>query len=206
MLLEAQGGGAERAEGQVLATFQDGAPALAVATRGEGRVALFTSTVDRDWGDFAIRTSFLPLMQRMAAWLAGALEEREVLQVQVGSSLSLRPPEDQRLAEVVGPQSEVQVRAREDCTVEVGPLRVPGTYQVKSGRGEVVPALSFAAVLGAAESDLGRVAPETLEAYFGKETVTTSPTEGARPEVPLWTWLIAAAALAFFGEGLLLRK
>ena len=64
----------------MLATYEDGAPAVAVARRGKGRVALFTSTVDRDWSDFAIRTSFLPLMQRSAAYLAGALEERETLE------------------------------------------------------------------------------------------------------------------------------
>ena len=63
----------------------------AVARRGKGRVLLFTSTVDRDWSDFAIRTSFLPLMQRAAAWLAGALEERETLEGRVGQTLTLHP-------------------------------------------------------------------------------------------------------------------
>ena len=84
---------------QVLATFEDDAPALAAARRGNGRVLLFTSTADRDWSDFAIRTSFLPLMQRFSAYLTGSLEEREeqsplqesdTRQVEPGSKLALR--------------------------------------------------------------------------------------------------------------------
>ena len=60
----------------MLAAYDDGAPALVEARRGRGRVMLYTSTVDREWSDWTIRTSFLPAMQRFAAWLAGALDER----------------------------------------------------------------------------------------------------------------------------------
>jgi hypothetical protein len=217
----ARGGGGGGGAGQVLAAYQDGAPALAVAARGKGRVALFTSTVDRDWGDLAIRTSFLPLMQRTAAFLAGALEERDPLQGRVGEELVLPAPAatgaagagggaaggPPRVAEVEGPGGvKPPLRAQEDGSVRVGPLTVPGTYQVRDGRGEAVAALAFAAVLDPSESDLSRVSTEALEAYFGEETLTQA-TEGAeRPEVPLWTWLIMAAALAFFCEGLLLRR
>ncbi|HVO20296.1 MAG TPA: BatA domain-containing protein, partial [Anaeromyxobacter sp.] len=58
----------------VLAAFDDGAPALVESRRGKGRVLLFSSSVDRDWTDWPIRTSFLPALQRFAAWLAGGLE------------------------------------------------------------------------------------------------------------------------------------
>src|SRR5262249_4149387 len=57
--------GGTRSDGsEVLATYDDGAPAFVSARRGRGRVLLYTATLDRDWGDFAIRTSYLPLMQR----------------------------------------------------------------------------------------------------------------------------------------------
>ncbi len=103
MLLEADGSGAAQGASQVLATYEDGAPAVAVARRGKGRVALFTSTVDRDWSDFAIRTSFLPLMQRFAAYLAGSLEEREEQKVRVGETLALRPEGGQAVSAVKAP-------------------------------------------------------------------------------------------------------
>jgi hypothetical protein len=36
--------------------------------------------------------------------------------------------------------------------------------------------------------------------------VKASNGEAQRPEVPVWTWLIVAAAIAFFLEGTLLRR
>jgi hypothetical protein len=62
--------------GRVVMRYDDGAPALVEVRRGQGRVMLYTSTLDREWSDWTIRTSFLPAMQRVAAYLAGALEER----------------------------------------------------------------------------------------------------------------------------------
>ena len=37
---------------------------------GEGRVALWTTTLDIDWTDFAIRTAYLPLVRRLVDYLA----------------------------------------------------------------------------------------------------------------------------------------
>lgn len=50
----------------VVVRFLDGAPALLLAKRGKGRVALWTTTVDRDWSDVALQPGFLPLV---TAWL-----------------------------------------------------------------------------------------------------------------------------------------
>lgn len=206
MLLEADNPAAPGAT-QVLATYEDGAPAVAVARRGKGRVALFTSTVDRDWSDFSIRTSFLPLMQRFAAYLTGSLEERQEQRVRVGESAVLRPEPGQTLAGVRSPEgSELPVKTQQDGAVSVGPLAEPGTYTVLGSDGKALPALAFAVTLDPAESDLTRVPEETLTAYFGEETVTASSGDAERPQVPLWTWLIVAACAAFFLEGTLLRS
>jgi hypothetical protein len=207
MLLEADGSGAAQGASQVLATYSDGAPAVAVARRGKGRVALFTSTVDRDWSDFPIRTSFLPLMQRFAAYLTGSLEEREEQKVRVGETLALRPEGSQAISAVKGPDgSDVEHKAQPDGTVLVGPVEQPGTFSVLGGDGKPVPALAFAATLDPAESDLSRLPQDALSAHFGEETVKASSADAERPPVPLWTWLIVAAAIAFFFEGTLLRK
>ncbi|QRK09843.1 BatA domain-containing protein [Archangium violaceum] len=207
MLLEADGSGTPQGASQVLATYEDGAPAVAVARRGRGRVALFTSTVDRDWSDFAIRTSFLPLMQRFAAYLAGSLEEREEQKVRVGETLALRPEGAQTVSAVKAPDgTEVPHKAQPDGTVLVGPVEQPGTFSVLGGDGKPVSALAFAATLDPAESDLSRLPQDALSAHFGEETVKASSSDAERPPVPLWTWLIVAAAFAFFFEGTLLRK
>ncbi|MCP3100608.1 BatA domain-containing protein [Myxococcus sp. K15C18031901] len=206
MLLEADNP-ANPGASQVLATYEDGAPAVAVMRKGKGRVALFTSTVDRDWSDFAIRTSFLPLMQRFAAYLTGSLEEREEVRVRVGEQVTLRPEGSQKVTAVRTPDGgDLPVKEQSDGSVVAGPVMEPGAYSVLGADGKMQPALSFAATLDPAESDLTRVPQDTLTAYFGEETVKASTGDADKPTVPLWTWLILAACVAFFLEGTLLRK
>jgi hypothetical protein len=68
-----------------------------------------------------------------------------------------------------------------------------------------VPSLSFAASLDAAESDLTRIKPDELKGFFGDEAVKGGG-GGTESKAPLWTWLIVAAVLAFFLEGLVLKR
>ncbi len=207
MLLEGEQASAGPAASQVLATFEDGAPALAVARRGHGRVLLFTSTADRDWSDFAIRTSFLPLMQRFSAYLTGSLEEREELRGRIGNVVTLRPEASAQVSEVRAPSGEaVPLRKQPDGTYLVGPLKQPGVHVVLDGAGQPMPSLAVVSVLNPAESDLTRLSQDALAAYFGEETVKSADAAGAAPQLPLWTWLICAAAVAFFLEGVLLRS
>jgi Aerotolerance regulator N-terminal len=208
MLLEAETPGDPRNASQVLATYDDGAPAFAVARRGKGRVVLFTSTVDRDWSDLAIRTSFLPLVQRTSSFLIGSLEERESMRVRVGTTLRLRREGGPGIGDVTSPSgSSVPLKPQEDGAVLAGPVTEPGVHSVAATDGQAVADLSFAAVLDPAESDLTRLDARALEGWFGEATVTRDDgTGGDTPRVPLWTWLIAAAAVAFFLEGVLLRK
>jgi hypothetical protein len=207
MLLEAGSGGGAGKGTEVLATFEDGAPAVAVARRGQGRVLLYTSTVDRDWTDFPIRTSFLPLMQRFSAFLSGSLEEREEIKALVGDSISLSAPGVQGMLSARAPSgATLPMRAQDDGRFMVGPTEEPGVHEVRDSSGRPVPELSFAAVLDASESDLSRIKPEELSAYFGQGVVKDSGPDGKQRHLPFWSWLIVAAALAFFCEGVLLRK
>ncbi len=205
MLLEADAP-AEKQRSQVLATFEDGAPALAVARRGKGRVLLFTSTVDRDWADFAIRTSFLPLMQRFSAYLCGALEEREELKARVGQVLTF-PLDTTTVARKVRTPSgeELKVAVAEGGQGSVGPLHEPGPYTVLGADDQPAPPHGISVVLDPAESDLSRHKPEALTHYFGEETLKTA-SGGTDQRTPFWTWLIVLAAVAFFFEGVLLKS
>jgi hypothetical protein len=199
--------GGTRADGsEVLATYDDGAPAFITARRGRGRVLLFTSTLDRDWADFAIRTSYLPLMQRAAAWLAGALDERETLEGRVGQTVTLRPDPQAPVASVKSPSgATVPVRAEADHGLQVGPLPEPGLYRTYDAAAQLLPGSQFAVTLDPADSDLTRLDENQLQAYFGEEAVR-APGGTAERRVPVWTWLVVTAAMAFFAEGLLLRK
>ncbi len=55
---------------QVVARFDDGAPALLERRVGNGRVLLWTSSLDLQWNDLPLKSVFLPFVHRMAATLA----------------------------------------------------------------------------------------------------------------------------------------
>lgn len=54
---------------QILA-YKDSAPALVERKVGDGRVLLLTTTIDRDWTDLPVRTTYLPLTRRIVQYLA----------------------------------------------------------------------------------------------------------------------------------------
>jgi hypothetical protein len=203
-------------EARVLAAFDDGAPALLEGRRGQGRVLLFTSTLDRDWNDWPIRTSFLPAVQRLGAWLAGGLEDRRDPPSPVGRPRPVRLPEGAALAALLAPDGRerrppASPGPREEGTEEVTfTPDLPGLWQVKvrvGGQERIDPALSFAVWPDGRESDTRRLEPAELTAYFGGAALARVEGEasaaGGRREVPLWSLLLAVALLAFLLEGLL---
>lgn len=202
---------------RVLAAFDDGAPALVEARRGAGRVLLFTSSVDLDWNDWPIRTSFLPAMQRFAALLAGALEERREPPTVAGAEKRIALGDGRKLAALVGPDGRErrggQLKAEGlvdgGTSVTIRP-RLPGLWQVKVAdrTGErLEPKLAFAVWADPRESDTRRLAEGELTAWLGGAKVARVEGEGGRapggPAVPLWSILLLLGLAAFLAEGLL---
>jgi hypothetical protein len=217
MLTRAAGRGEPPA---VLASFDDGAPALVEARRGRGRVLLYTSTVDRDWTDWPLRTSFLPALQRFAGWLSGALDDRRDPPTVAGSPRTLHLGPGRRLAGLVGPDGKARAgrdlgltstRAAdggEDVTFTPGE---PGPWQAsveERGAVKVDPGLAFAVVVDPRESDTRRLAPEELGAWLGgaASARVAGPGGGAPagPGVPLWSVLLAVAVALLLAEAVLL--
>ena len=204
----------------VLAAFDDGAPALVEARRGKGRVLLYTSTVDREWTDWPLRTSFLPAMQRFAGWLSGALDDRRETPTVVGSPRTLHLEPGRRLAALVGPDGAA--RPARELGATSAPAadggsdltftpRQPGVWQVQveeRGATRVDGALAFAAVLDARESDTRRLDPATLTAWLGGQATARvdgpGHAAGGGPGLPLWSILLAAAVALFLAEAALL--
>ena len=91
---------------RVLASFDDGAPALIESQVGQGRVLLFTSSASAAWNDWPLSPSFLPVVQQAVSHLAGALEERGLGPAQVGEPRTLRAPAGSQLAQVLGPDGK----------------------------------------------------------------------------------------------------
>ncbi len=58
------------ANSAVLASFDDGSPALFEKIYGSGRVLCFTSTIDREWTDLPIHGVYLPFLHEAIKYLA----------------------------------------------------------------------------------------------------------------------------------------
>ncbi len=216
MLLKppAKGEGAEPKAERVLIRYDDGAPALVEARRGLGRVILYTSTVDREWSDWTIRTSFLPAMQRIAAYLAGGLSERKYAASVVDAPRTVAVEEGQKLLGLVAPDGRERPAPASPPGAPAGRVTFapeqPGLWQVKvqeGGAEKLDPRLAFSVLPDPRESDITRIDPAELTAWLGGAGHAKVAGEGARAggerSIPLWSILLAVALAAFLAEGLL---
>ncbi len=190
-----------------LVTYDDGAMALVESKYGLGKVLLYTSTVDRAWTDWPIRTSFLPVMQRLAGWLSGALDEKNLEQVMVGETkkLSFTPTVD-RLIVAGSNKKEIPVRKVGDHLEAV--VRFPGIYQVQtpvSSNQEALSDSTFAANIHSGESNLARLDEKEWKLLLGGNTQAQTESERNREILPwpVWSVLLALAAVVLMAEGAL---
>lgn len=61
-------------DSRVLASFDNGRPALIEANRGLGKVVLAAFPVDADWGNLPIKTSFVPFIHQLTRFLTGGTQ------------------------------------------------------------------------------------------------------------------------------------
>jgi hypothetical protein len=210
VLLLETGGKAPR---DVLARFSNGAPALLERQVGLGRVLLWTTTVDRDWSDLAIRPGFLPLLQQAVLYLADALGDDRPKVAHVGQPHAVGVRRGVQDVAVVMPSGQ-----RVELHAGVGEVRVTVTGLSELGvhrvlmapaGGELVevPSERFSVWPDPAESDLTPLSDDELAArmppgarYLGGGTPL------GPPESPLWPYLLAALALLLLAEGWLARR
>ncbi|HVL66009.1 MAG TPA: BatA domain-containing protein [Vicinamibacterales bacterium] len=139
-------------DAQILARYDDGAPALVERRVGQGRVMAWTSTLDVAWNDLALKPVFLPFIHRVATTLAAYTQQPasvkvgDVLPVPSGSFVVT--PSGERLA-------QVDTGALE--------LREQGFYEIRAGggAGEV---RTVASNVDLAESDLTAMEPGDVAA------------------------------------------
>lgn len=173
---------------KLLATLAGGFPLLVEQAQGKGRILWLNASTDRSWGDLPLSPAFVALVQQMAcarelsmqsatsAWVGEAWPDLSAFSGDVAWSI----PDDAARAlrggvfDAVSKDGAVQWR----CVVNVR----------------------------RAESDLRPLDAAELQAMLPGRVV--AGTQGIREwrreirrEVPLWPWLLAAAALVFLAEG-----
>ena len=155
-------------ETSVLARFDNGAAAMAEHRFGEGRVLVWTSTLDTFWNDFARNGIYLPFVHRTVEYLAdytaptSALTAGQVLDLSAypgAAALDLSSPNL-----VVRDPSEDRVEAGSDGRPGFISLKEQGFYEIRdTDAGDTDPVL-VAVNVDLAESNLDQVDPQELVA------------------------------------------
>jgi hypothetical protein len=210
----------------VLARFDDGAPALTERRSGEGRILVWTSTLDTFWNDLARQPVFLPFVHQLVK-RAASYAEADLFQT-VGQVADL----DRYLAMVLEGEAGAPVERGFDIMVSspssvktvipksearaLLPLDEQGFFEVrKVGSSTPASAVSLAVNLDTAESDLARLDPEELVAAVTfRDASTALAGAGSSGETRdaqerrqgYWWFLLFGAFVLLAGETLLSNR
>jgi hypothetical protein len=176
---------------KVLASLAGEFPLLVEAACGKGRVFWLNASADRSWGDLPLSPVFVPLVQQLAR--AKELAMQSTTSCWVGEAWPDLRQCAGNAAWPAGADGKPTTRALHS-----------GLYDAISQDGKTV--WSCAVNVRRAESDLRARDAAQLQAMLPGRVV--AGTQGVREwraamsrEVPLWPWLLAAAALVFLIEG-----
>jgi hypothetical protein len=177
----------------VVMSLETGAPLLLERAFGDGRVLLFTSSLDREWNDLAVQPVFVPFIAGLSNHLLGGAGFSS--EAELGSTLALRAMGLQG-GQIFDPAGEPALGLGGTDDVLLDDL---GFYElVGGGRNEVV-AVNF----DVRESNLEPVDAATLERWqaLGQPTAaapTTAAAVGADETVPtpLGYWILFLVLLA----------
>jgi hypothetical protein len=195
-------------DAEVLARFDDGAPALVARSVGRGRVLVWTSTLDLFWSDLAIRPVYLPFVHQMARHLADYRDRPNW--ATVGQVIDLSQEGDPSRARV----ALAPAGARLPLEGEQGrvlQLTEHGFYEVRERDREAALVTVAAANVEVAESDRTAVDPtEIVAAVAGTSAAAAAataagplPDEAQERSQRIWWYLLFAGILLLTGESLL---
>lgn len=198
-----------RLSAAVVAHFSDGAPALVLDQLGRGQVALWTTTLDRDWTDLPLHPGFPPLLYETIVALAGtqAVDRRDAVAVGESSLLSRDDRADQMELRLDGGDAASGRRVLSAALQRAGVWSLPGLEQ--PGR-YVATELRGGVALGArplvvtppeGESDLTQAA---LGALVGAQP---GPQRGSGlTTAPGWTMLLVLLVMLLAVEAGVLAR
>jgi hypothetical protein len=160
----------------VLARYDDGSVALAERLFGEGRVLVWTSTLDAFWNDLAVQPVFLPFVHQLVWHASGRTETLASFQAgQILDVSDARAMETAGLGEAVGTiegEGELVTVTPGGSTTSLpageGPrflrLEEQGFYEIRPPGGDGARPLAVAVNVDPSEADLGSLDVEEVVA------------------------------------------
>ncbi len=152
-------------DAKVLAKLNDQTPLLLERQIGEGKVLVFTSTIDNTSNDLPVHGAYwVPFVLQSATYLGGGGAEQPV-NVAVDSYAELRTHESKNAAAVViDPDGKSALTLQEATTASTYPLTREGFYEVKTAAGQDTVVAAHA---DRRESDMSVIQQDVLKAWTG---------------------------------------
>ena len=208
----------------ILARFDDGAVALAEKTIGDGRVLVWTSTLDTFWNDLALQPVFLPFLHQLTKYAAGYAEanawhtvgdvaDLEQFFARMGEDVA--PDGERKVDLVVSAPSGTRTIIPPSEERALLSLSERGFYELRlAGRGSgTAEAMALASNLDLTESDLAKLDPEELVASVTFRELSDDAAPGAGETVAdqegrqgYWWYLLVAAFILLMTETILSNR
>ena len=183
---------------RVLISLEQGSPLLIEHLLGDGRVMIFSSSLDREWNDLPVQPVFVPLIAQLSSYLAG--DHQISVEARLGGTLSAQAmglsggqifaPDGAKALGLAG------ARAGDDVLVDqVGFYEVAG-----AGQAELV-----AVNMDPRESDVTPIEPNALARWrdlspgAGQAGAGNLEVTGASP-TELWPWILGLLVMVVLME------
>ncbi len=192
----------------ILARFDDGAPAILERPLGEGRILIVGLGLDTREGDLPLQPAFLPLMRRLVLHTSG--HESTPLWRVTGESWM--PRAVRRDPVIVAPDGTLQRSTQGEATGIALTLALPGVYSAYEGRVDGTPRARVAVNVSAAESELTPADPRELLLGVGESADSTLQGVTAPTSLEIesrqrgWSLLLLAALLLLAVETILASR
>jgi hypothetical protein len=186
---------------RVLAKLTGETPLVLESKLGEGRVLVFTSTLDNLSNDFPLHAGFVPFVDETAHYLARI--DEGAAHFAVGSYLELHTGKEPGSAiAVFDPQGARALSLVEATRAQNIRLESTGFYEVRrpSGRNELI-----AVNPDRRESDFDVIPPETLSLWQNTgqgSRATAAGTESEQKPLDLWWYVMILVLLLAVAESL----
>lgn len=169
-------------EASIIASFDDGNPALIEKIYGNGRVLCFTSTIDREWNDLPIHGVYLPFLHETIRYLAIA-HGTDIPDYKVGDGIEYKGSKDKVGEEVAvfdPEKKEVRKTLNDQGNLFYENTDIPGIYSLHSSGDSPY---YFVINVDSIESDLTtRNSEELTSMLVGSNEIERGPVE-ITPEV-----------------------
>lgn len=195
-------------QAETLLSYKDAAPALLERRVGDGRVLLFTTTIDDEWTNLPYRPAFLPLSRRSIQYLARRATSEGESRVLVGDEIKMEV--DSLVRErvvIVGPDESRTIVEPIDGRVTFEP-QTAGVWKVWADsddpdEGKLLDALAFAVNVDVDESNLEALPEGALDPWFEGTTDERGGYDGPQKQVNLWPMILFVVTLLLLIETIL---